>query len=456
MRSLVLLLTAICITHNAHSHIFHKFKTVRLPVPVDADDPLILTPLIEAGQIEEARKESLVNYPNFKNVSLYTGYLQVDKEFDNNLFFYFFPSENDFENDPLILWLQGGPGAPAGFGLFVENGPFIINQDYTVDIREYRWTKNHSVLYIDNPVGTGFSFTTRDGYAQNQTKVGQDLYSALTQFFTLFPELQSNDFFITGESYGGKYVPAIGYTILQNNPSASLKINLKGLATGNGLSDPINQANYGDYVYQVGLADANTRDILHEYQDAVKKYIAEEDWANATEYFDNKMNGLIEQVSGVNIYNYVQLDPDEEEYWQTYIQEQLRDPLHIGNIEFNSGPVFENLANDIAKSVAPWISELLSNYRFLVYNGQTDIIVAYPLTANYLQNLDFDSAEVYKTAQRQIWDDTKGIAGYYKKAGNLTELLIRDAGHMVPVNQPKRAYMMIYSFARDEPFPKDL
>lgn len=456
MRNLGFLLIALCALQDVNSHYFHRFKTIRRPVPRDAEDPLILTPMIEAGQVEEARNAALVSYADFKNVVMYSGYLQVDKEFDNNLFFYFFPSENDFQNDPVILWLQGGPGAPAGFGLFVENGPFVINEDYTVDLREYSWTKNHSVLYIDNPVGTGFSFTTKEGYAQNQTKVGADLYSALLQFFTLFSELQENDFFIVGESYGGKYVPAIGYTIHTNNPSATLKINLKGLATGNGLTDPVNQANYGDYVYELGLVDANTRDKLHEYQALVKQYVAKEDWAKASDYFDGVMTGLIGQATGVaSIYNYLQLDDDELEYWQTYIQERLRNALHIGNTVFNSGPVFENLASDIAKSVAPWVSELLSHYRFLVYSGQTDIIVAYPLTANYLQNLNFSAAAEYSAAGRQIWQDTQGIIGYFKQAGNLTELMIRRAGHMVPVDDPKRAYMMIYSYVRGQPFPQE-
>lgn len=66
------------------------------------------------------------------------------------------------------------------------------------------------MIYIDNPVGTGFSFTDKDeGYARNQIDVGENLYSALYQFFTLFPELQQNDFYATGESYAGKYVSII-------------------------------------------------------------------------------------------------------------------------------------------------------------------------------------------------------------------------------------------------------
>lgn len=79
-----------------------------------------------------------------------------------------------------------------------------------VKARKYSWNVNHNVIYIDNPVGTGFSFTDKDeGYARNQIDVGENLYNALLQFFTLFPDLQQNDFYATGESYAGKYVSMI-------------------------------------------------------------------------------------------------------------------------------------------------------------------------------------------------------------------------------------------------------
>ena len=106
------------------------------------------------------------------------------------------------------------------------------------------------MLYIDNPVGTGFSFTDSDaGYANNEDDVARDLYSALDQFFTLFGSYRANDFYVTGESYAGKYVPAISYKIHQENAVAKRKINLKGLAIGDGLCDPINQLDYGHFLY---------------------------------------------------------------------------------------------------------------------------------------------------------------------------------------------------------------
>lgn len=237
-----------CSFHN----IYKKIKSVE--VTGDPGQPLYLTPLIEKNRIQEAQAAALVNFREFQNVKSYSGYLTVDKAFDSNLFFWFFPAATNYSEVPVILWLQGGPGSPSMYGLFNENGPLKLEKD-KIAIRNVSWTSTHSVLYIDNPVGTGFSFTN-GGYAQNQTKVGEDLYQALKQFFLLFPDLQRNDFFVSGESYAGKYVPAVSHTIHKHNQNSKFKINLKGLAIGNGLCDPEHQLEYGKYLYQIGLIDS--------------------------------------------------------------------------------------------------------------------------------------------------------------------------------------------------------
>lgn len=240
-------------------------KLTKIPITDDPGQPLILTPLIEQNKIKEAQTASEVHFNGFKNLKSYSGYFTVNKPFNSNLFFWFFPSLSNPVSDPVVLWLQGGPGATSLIGLFGENGPFTVKSKKGLKLRKFAWTNAHSVIYIDNPVGTGYSFTN-GGFAQNETQVGADLYNALVQFFTLFPNLQKNEFFVAGESYGGKYVPAIAYTIYKNNPSAKLKINLQGISIGNGLSDPVNQLKYSDYLYQIGLIDANTKQQVYNYE----------------------------------------------------------------------------------------------------------------------------------------------------------------------------------------------
>lgn len=418
----------------------------------DAGVPLILTPLIERGKIKQARSASEVRYRDFGGVRSYSGYFTVDKQYNSNLFFWFFPNRNP--DAPLLLWLQGGPGASSLFGLFEENGPFFVRHD-RVKLRPFAWTKTHSVLYIDNPVGTGFSFTN-GRYATNETTIGEDLYVALLQFFSVFPEFQKNDFYVTGESYAGKYVPALGYTIYRRNRGgAKSQINLQGLAIGNGWSDPINQYQYAEYLYQIGLLDKREASIFKKVEDQGVLYIKTRQWKRAFDTFSNLLDGnssLFRNFTGFSSYYNLlysrNFDVSGESLLRLIRNPDVRRAIHVGNIQFgiNTTKVQQNLQQDSYQSVAPWVSELLSNYRVLIYTGQLDIIVAYPLTENYLSNLNFTGAAAYRNATRYQWRVGPELAGYVKHAGNLTEVLVRDAGHMVPKDQPIVALDLITRF----------
>jgi hypothetical protein len=142
----------------------------------------------------------------------HTGFITIDPKHNSNSFFWLSKSLDGNPDAPLLLWLQGGPGASSLFGLFTEIGPFNIGADMRAVPRgKNGWNNHYHLLFIDNPVGTGFSFTDdAGGYVQNQTQVGSDLHEALTQFFKGFPELKKNDFYVTGESYAGKYVSISG------------------------------------------------------------------------------------------------------------------------------------------------------------------------------------------------------------------------------------------------------
>ncbi|CRK97539.1 CLUMA_CG010927, isoform A [Clunio marinus] len=435
----------------------------------DDDGALFITPLLESGKkVEEIQKMAAIDLPDLKDFPGYSGFITVNKTTNSNMFFWYFPAASDSANAPVVLWLQGGPGASSLFGLFTENGPFEVTSSGKVIARKYSWHLNHNLLYIDNPVGTGFSFVDKDeGYAKNEVDVGNDLYHALLQFFTLFPNLQNNKFYVTGESYAGKYVPAVSHTIHKNNGGAKLKINLKGLAIGNGLSDPLHQLVYGDYLYQLGLIDSNGRDLFHLYEKKGKQCIVKKDFNCAFEVFDALINmdqlpsgSLFKNMTGFSTYfNYLQQEDDGADLpmGEFLKRVDVRKALHVGNLTFHGldgepNKVEEHLKLDVMNSVAPYLSELLAHYRVCIYNGQLDVIVAYPLTINYLKKLPFEHSQDYKKAPRYIWRVGKDIAGFVHEAGNLVEVLVRNAGHMVPHDQPKWAYDMITRFTQGKSF----
>lgn len=433
----------------------------------DPGQPLYLTPYIENGKLEDGRNLSQVNIDGFPSVKGYSGYLTVDKPHKSNMFFWYFPSETMPERSPVVVWLQGGPGASSLFGLFAENGPFAVDSKGHLSKRKYSWTRNHHMIYIDNPVGTGFSFTdSESGYSKNEKDVGKNLYEAIRQFFTLFPDLQKLDFWVTGESYGGKYVPALAYRIHQeNSKSPKLHINMKGVAIGNGLSDPIHQLKYSDYLYQLGLIDINGRDQIHELEKKGTDCIKEHNMDCAFDVFDALINmdqtssSVFYNLTGfTNYFNYLHPKGDDaDEAMGKLLQStDLRAAIHVGNNTFHDldkiNKVEIHLKRDVMDSVALWVAELLSTYRVCIYNGQLDIIVAYPLTVNYLQNLKFKGSDIYRSAPRYIWKIDGEIAGYAKEAGNLVEVLVRNAGHMVPADQPKWAFDLITRLTNNKGF----
>jgi vitellogenic carboxypeptidase-like protein len=272
----ILLITLVCLTTfgrtNGYRGPFRRMYSAGQPTVLeineDPGEPLFLTPYLEQGKLEARQLRyyflisSLYFFHLFSSVELlpykqksFSGYLTVNKEYNSNMFFWFFPAQNENKPDtPVMLWLQGGPGSSSLFALFNEIGPIYIDANENIQLRPITWNKNYHLIFIDNPVGTGFSFTSNEqGYARSQEDVARDLHSGLTQFFQIYTDYVSNPFYVTGESYGGKYVPSITYKIhVENqNPQVKVKINLKGMTIGDGLCDPMNQYMYGDFLYQV-------------------------------------------------------------------------------------------------------------------------------------------------------------------------------------------------------------
>lgn len=189
------------------------------------------------------------------------------------------------------------------------------------------------------------------------------------------------------------------------------------------------------------MIDSNGHEQFVQYQNQGIDCIENGNFDCAFDVFDKLLNmdqypqgSLFKNLTGFNVYfNYLKTSDDGAAPLGDFLQKtETRRAIHVGNNSFHDldgeNKVEEHLKLDVMNSVADWIGELLSHYPIMIYNGQLDIIVAYPLTENYLKNLNFDGAEEYKTAKRYIWRVDGEIAGYAKHAGNLTEVLVRNAG----------------------------
>lgn len=109
---------------------------------------------------------------------------------------------------PLLFWTNGGPGCSSMFGLFKENGPYTIQEDLSLTWNEYGWDLGQNVVFVDQPVGTGFSMSGDDrDYARYEGTVGKDMMTFFEEFMEIHPELRGKDFYMSGESYAGELNP---------------------------------------------------------------------------------------------------------------------------------------------------------------------------------------------------------------------------------------------------------
>ncbi|KAI0694640.1 alpha/beta-hydrolase [Cerioporus squamosus] len=138
-------------------------------------------------------------------------------------------SQNNTE--PWIIWLQGGPGSSGMIALTTENGPIHIQPNGTWFHNNFSWNALADTIWIDQPVGTGFSTADSTGYVPDEDQTGEDFVGFLSNLVQVFPSLATRPLFLTGESYAGTYIPYITKHIFQH-PNPPVK--LRKIAIGDG------------------------------------------------------------------------------------------------------------------------------------------------------------------------------------------------------------------------------
>ncbi|KAL0580210.1 hypothetical protein V5O48_001803 [Marasmius crinis-equi] len=131
------------------------------------------------------------------------------------LFFWFFPPGPQGSLDDIIFWTNGGPGCSSLEGFLQENGPFQWGVGTAKPIvNEHSWTNLSSVLWVEQPVGTGFSQGTPN--IRDEDDLAEQLVGFFNQFLDIFSELKGKKLYLSGESYAGAYVPYIANYIYEH------------------------------------------------------------------------------------------------------------------------------------------------------------------------------------------------------------------------------------------------
>ncbi|XP_033826482.1 retinoid-inducible serine carboxypeptidase isoform X2 [Periophthalmus magnuspinnatus] len=379
----------------------------------------------------------------------------------------------EYRDLPLVMWLQGGPGGSGtGFGNFAEIGPL----DGDLKPRDTTWVQSASVLFVDNPVGTGFSYTDEeDAYATNVSTVALDMLVLLKNFFNSLEEFESIPFYIFSESYGGKMASAISLELTKAIAQGSIKCNFAGVALGDSWISPLDSVmTWGPYLYTTSLLDdpglAEVTDVAQQVKDAV----GSGHFLKATELWSLAESVVEKNTNNVNFYNILTQDTDEKvtaRSGEDFISLQFRrhvNRLHKQSLsELMNGPirkklgvipqnvtwggqsegVFRNMAGDFMRPVIDLVDQLLSaGVNVTVYNGQLDLIVDTMGQELWVNMLKWEGLSYFNKMRWTPLDDpsSPGVTGaFYKNYKNFSFYWILKAGHMIPSDQGPMALRML-------------
>lgn len=267
--------------------------------------------------------------------------------------------------------------------------------------------------------------------------------------------------YITGESYAGKYVPAIGYYILQRNINAELSgsdrpVNLAGVAVGNGETDPVIQVEtHAANAYFSGLINERQKSELEELQFEAVELSTAGNWSEARNARSRVLDRLQDMTGLPTLYD-IRRNASYEMHLvgELLRNEEVREALGVSNasrvFEECSHLVGEVLHEDMMKSVKYMVEVLVRKSKVLLYQGQFDMRCGVVANEAWVKTMKWEGIGRFLSADRKVWRLGGEVAGYVQKWESLSYVLVSGAGHLVPADQPLRAQAMIEDWVLDK------
>lgn len=456
------------VNHNATDFGRHLLgKNVKVPKANSPDDHLVTElPLLDASKFPTDH---------------WAGLLPASANGDKYLFYWLFAppaTEKEDADIPLIIWLNGGPACSSMDGLWLENGPFRLKRgdvDWTIDIAEYSWHNLPAyTVYIDQPVGTGISFTTSGKYPTNDKEVNIDFYYFLQEFLTLHADkflegnTMSRNLFFAGESHAGHYIPSMmNYIQKQNKKSPRIVIPLSGAAIGNGWVDPWFQYSAHDAAYGYSLIGMGQKRSLEEKERQCQDDLSRGKYTSGTCFalLDDVVDNSQGKGSGymVSHYDYRKWEqkskprefPPGHNDVEAYLgglgsvssdyTEVLKSVHSLPSIEAGqryrecTDPPYNALKHQDGLGVTADVVDLLNEgVTLLFFNGVNDLICNHVGNEITVENFKWNHQNDFLVSKRYGWrsPSTGQLGGYMRAYKNLMYLKVLNSGHMVPLDVP--------------------
>jgi len=460
---------------------------------------LLLLPLATAAPAGD-EVTSLPNAPPLLTKH-YSGYLPASST--KNLHYYFVESESNPSTDPVLIWMNGGPGCSSLDGFLYEHGPFRVSMDSNnepiLTRFENTWSQNANTLYIEAPVGVGFSYSTAPDpatdYQCTDDTAAADNLAAVKSFFDKFPEFGTNDLLITGESYAGIYVPTLAEAILQDDTYTGAP--LKGIAVGNGCSGTevgicswgdqgsalsakyltssgflpqdlkmsINEnCDYDSWMAGAGVSDECFADIetLNTFTKSLDTYCVYCDCPATSSRAHSKIHGVnhllqekmnVESRKAPSVETHACINTYEASAYLNL--PAVQKALHVEAAMNSNWEVCGSATGWDYTSTRPNLPRdtyplLVDNINVLIYNGDFDACVPYTDGEFWTAGMN------YTASPWHVWSiesgDVGGYATKYDVEGKFQFITVKGGRHEVPETEPVRASEMISKFIKGEDF----
>ncbi|CAE6486959.1 unnamed protein product [Rhizoctonia solani] len=469
---------------TSHARVVHKRATISFSNPKAAEY------LVDGTKIPDVEFDV---GPSWSGLMPISGNANETRK----LFFWFWPTTNQEHTDDLVFWTNGGPGCSSLEGLIQENGPFVWPMGTAKPIRnQWAWTNLSHVLWVEQPVGTGFSQGIPN--ITNEDQLAAQFAGFLAQFLQVFSELKGKNFYAAGESYAGFYVPYIA-NYLYEHPKA-VDLNLKGVW----ITDPsVSYDLVTQYIPALSFAQkwkdvlglnstflANLQKIGNKcgFTDYSKKYatyppksklpLPSKAYNGTPNYsgikdecavWDMVYEAAITVNPNFNVYRIFDVWPvlwdvlgfpgsfNNQQSPIYFNRTEVQDAIHAPRINWDECSSIDVFVNGTDKSV-PVMLSIMPNViekseRTVVMHGGIDYVLIAEGTRIAIQNMTWNGKQGF---QKPIQSESFiiegfGVLGSMHQERNLTYVEVDLAGHMMPQYAPWAAYKTLsYLLGREE------
>ncbi|KAJ7630217.1 serine carboxypeptidase [Roridomyces roridus] len=467
-----------------------------------AYDDGLFTPMENLSALSET-DFSVLGHPAFPNynvrikksafcdetVSAYTGYIDIEAR---HIFFYFFESRNDPDTDDVIFWTNGGPGCSSSLGLFMELGPCRISDGNGTSFHPESWNTNANIFFVDQPVGVGFSYAEYGESVSTTEEGAKDIAAFVFVFFEHFSKFKGRAFHMTGESYGGRYVPLFAAEVYDQNARLAAEgytpINLESVMIGNGMTDLLHQrtssfeiqCTHASFAPTLSIAECvQMKQMIPRCEQRLKESCIDifdaVDCAAAGAYCDTYFTEPFRR-SERNPYDIsLPCSPEERAENLCYpVTAHIRDYLSRPSVRealgvdpsvhanFTScdatvGTAFREHMDIFQHATQDYLGALLERgVRVLIYVGTYDWSCNWVGNERWTLEMQWSGREAFNKEALKPWAvgdlAGNGRAGLVRSAKGLTFLTVDSAGHMVPYDKPKEALDMVQRWISGEGF----